>query len=207
MRASVRALEPTICLSVTAERLLSLLAENVELAEGIVRWIIDGREPLAARVVLRGDLTPEVQRKVAAGLQPVDRVLLLQASPLLATASGAQLLRLAASARPLTLTAGTDPLAGLLEPSTLVVLTGTITVVTDLGRKLTADSGDVIGMHQTLAAKPLGATLLADSDGTALRFTRSDVFDLLADDTALLQAVFAGLLRATQPERPADVAV
>ncbi|MCC7242715.1 MAG: MFS transporter [Acidobacteria bacterium] len=207
MRASVRALEPTICLSVTAERLLSLLAENVELAEGIMRWLIDGREPLAARVVLQGDLTPEVQRKVAAGLQPVDRVLLLQASPLLATASGAQLLRLATSARPLTLTAGTDPLAGLPEPSTLVVLTGTITVVTDLGRKLTADSGDVIGMHQTLAAKPLGATLLADSDGTALRFTRSDVFDLLADDTALLQAVFAGLLRATQPEPPADVAV
>jgi hypothetical protein len=40
----------------------------------------------------------------------------------------------------------------------------------------------------------------AASDGTGLRFTRGDVFDVLADETALLQAVFAGLLR-----RPAAV--
>ncbi len=205
MRGSVRALEPTISLSITTEHFLSLLAENVELAEGIMRWIIDTQGDLQERVLQHGELSPEVQSKVAEGLQPVDRVLMLQASPLLSQATAAQLLRLAACARPLTLKAGTDPLAGISEPSMLIVLTGTVTVTTTSGRVSTADSGDVIGMYQTLSGKPLPATLVAATNGTALRFNRPDVFDVLADETALLQAIFAGLLHASasRPLEPA----
>ena len=205
MRGSVRALEPTISLSITTEHFLSLLAENVELAEGIMRWIIDTQGDLQERVLQHGELSPEVQSKVAEGLQPVDRVLMLQASPLLSQATAAQLLRLAACARPLTLKAGTDPLAGISEPSMLIVLTGTVTVTTTSGRVSTADSGDVIGMYQTLSGKPLPATLVAETNGTALRFNRPDVFDVLADETALLQAIFAGLLHASasRPREPA----
>ena len=33
------------------------------------------------------------------------------------------------------------------------------------------------------------------TDGQALRFIRSDVFDLLADDIDLLQGIFSGLLK------------
>jgi CRP-like cAMP-binding protein len=51
-------------------------------------------------------------------------------------------------------------------------------------------------MCQMLSGKPLGATLTATADGTGLRFTRADVLDVLADDTALLQAVLAGLHNA-----------
>jgi len=201
MRCTVRAIEPTICLSIGTEAFLSLLAENVELAEGMMRWLIETRAALGSEVLLKGELSPEVRRKAAAGLQAIDRVLLLQGSPLLKAASGTQLLRLAAYARPVTLKAGTDPLANLIEPSMLVVLTGTMTVSRPDGTKATADSGDTIGMYQALSGKPLGATLSADAEGTALRFTRSDLFDVLADETALIQSVFAGLLKAT--ERPA----
>jgi len=206
MRRSIRSIEPTICLSMSAEAFLSLLAENVELAEGIMRWLIDTRKELQERVLLRGDLTPEVQRKVAAGLQPVDRALLLQASPLLSRASGAQLLRLAASAQAVTLTPGVDPLESAAETSILVVLTGTVTVTAPDGTTSAADSGDVIGMYQALGSKPIPATIAAATEGTALRFTRGDVFDLLADDTALLQAVFSGLLRAAAPRDRTPVA-
>lgn len=206
MRVTVRARELTICLSIGTEAFLSLLAENVELAEGIMRWLIESRSEPLSDVLLRGDLTPEVQRKVAAGLRPVDRVLLLQGSPLLRAATGTQLLRLAACARPVTLKAGLDPLANLIEPSMLVVLTGTVTVTRPDGTTETADSGDVIGMYQTLSGKPLGATLAAAGDGTALRFTRTDLFDVLGDETALVQSVFAGLLRAAErPREPAPV--
>jgi HEAT repeat protein/CRP-like cAMP-binding protein len=198
MRGTVRALEPTICLSIGTEAFLSLMAENVELAEGIMRWLIEGHAALATRVLLKGDLAPEVQRKVAARLQAVDRVLLLQSSPLLKAATGAQLLRLAASARDVAFKPGVDPLANLVEPSMLVVLTGTLGVTTPDGRTQNADSGDVIGMFQTLSGKPLGATVAATAEGTALRFTRTDLFDVLADETALLQSVFAGLLRAAE---------
>jgi CRP-like cAMP-binding protein len=97
-----------------------------------------------------------------------------------------------------TLKAGVDPLANLIEPSMLVVLTGTVAVTRADGTKQTADSGDTIGMYQALSGKPLGATLAADGEGTALRFTRTDLFDVLADETALIQSVFAGLLRAAE---------
>jgi HEAT repeat protein/CRP-like cAMP-binding protein len=195
MRVTVRALEPTICLSIGTEAFLSLLAENVELAEGILRWLIEGHAALSTPVRLKGDLAPEVQRKVAAGLQAVDRVLLLQSSPLLKGATGTQLLRLASSARDVALKAGVDPLANTIGPSMLVVLTGTLAVTTPDGRTESADSGDVIGMFQALSGKPLGATVSATADGTALRFTRNDLFEVLGDETALLQSVFAGLLR------------
>jgi hypothetical protein len=33
------------------------------------------------------------------------------------------------------------------------------------------------------------------TEGHALRFVRSDVFDLLADDIDLLQGIFSGLLK------------
>jgi AAA family ATP:ADP antiporter len=198
MRSSVRALEPTICLSIGTEAFLSLLAENVELAEGMMRWLIESRAELGTHVLLRGELSPEVQRKTAAGLQAIDRVLLLQGSPLLRAASGTQLLRLAAIARPVTLKTGVDPFANLIEPSLLVVLTGAITVTRPDGTTQTADAGDTIGMYQALSGKPLGATLSPDGEGTALRFTRTDLFDVLADETALIQSVFAGLLKAAE---------
>ena len=71
----------------------------------------------------------------------------------------------------------------------------------------TQTAGDAIGTYQALSGKPLGATLSPDSDGTALRFTRRDLFDVLADETALIQSVFAGLAkaadRATAEPQPA----
>jgi CRP-like cAMP-binding protein len=201
MRASVRAIDSTICLSIGTEAFLSLLSENVELAEGMMRWFIQSHPVLSSTLVLRGDLTREMQRKLSDGLQQVETVLLLQRSPLLKAASGAQLLRLAACARPVTLKTGLNPLAGVIEPSMLIVLTGSINVATPEGGTQTADAGDVIGMYQALAGRPLGAALSAATDGTALRFNRSDVLDVLADDTALLQSVFAGLLQAALRSR------
>ena len=139
VRATVRATDTAICLSLTTEEFLSLLSENVEIAQGIFRLLIEtGGESLETSAtapgervkwpsVLRGRLTPEIERRVAQGLKPVDLVLLLQTSPLLARATSTQLIALAQVARPLTLKAGADPLVGL-EPSILVILAGTIRV-------------------------------------------------------------------------------
>ena len=82
----------------------------------------------------------------------------------------------------------------------LLVLTGSVDVTTAAGPTITADSGDAIGLYQALSGQPLAATVTATSDGTALRFMRGDIFDVLADETSLLQAVFAGLLRIAQPK-------
>jgi CRP-like cAMP-binding protein len=194
--ADVRAIEPAICLSLTTDEFLSVLAENIELTEGIFRWIIESRKLRSRGAVSRGELTPEMKRKVNAGLQPVDRGLLLHASPFLSRATGAQLLRFAGLARPVSFKAGGSPCAGNAEPGMLALLNGVVELKHVDGRIERAERGDMIGVLETLGGLPLDQTIIAMSDGTALRFTRSDLFDLFADDTTLVQGIASGLLAA-----------
>ncbi len=203
MPVMIRAAETSICLSLTTEEFLSLLSENVEIAQGIFRMLIDTRGLHEWRTVIHGKLLPELERKVGAeGLQPIDRVLLLQASPMLARATAPELLRLAAIARPTPLRRGTDPLGGGSEPSLMVVLSGAVAVDRDDGVSDVAESGDAIGIYETLGGAPISAKAQVTEDGTALRWHRSDLFDLLADHIELLQAIYSGLLRGkVAPEK------
>ena len=194
--SEVRALEPSICLSLTTDEFLSVLAENIELTEGIFRWIIESRKLRSRGAVSRGELTPELKRKMSAGLQPVDRALLLQVSPVLSCVTGAQVLRLAGIARPVSFKAGSTPFAGYAEPGMLAFLTGAVEARSTDGRIERAEQGDMIGVLETLGGLPLDGTVVAASDGTALRVNRSDLFDLFADDTTLVQGIASGLLAA-----------
>ena len=57
-------------------------------------------------------------------LRAIDRVLLLQASPLLTHATAAQLWRLSAIARPVTIASGKEAMPRGSEASILIVLSG-----------------------------------------------------------------------------------
>ena len=111
-----------------------------------------------------------------------------------------QLLGLASIARAVGLKAGTDPLAGA-EPSILVVLSGSVRVTREGMAADTADTGDAIGIYETLGGMPFPVRAEVIAEGQALRFLRSDLFDLLADHIDLLQGIFSGLLRAPEPAR------
>jgi ATP/ADP translocase/CRP-like cAMP-binding protein/HEAT repeat protein len=196
MPVTIRAAETSICLSLTTEEFLSLLSENVEIAQGIFRLLIETRDLHEWRTVIHGKLSPELERKVGSdGLQPIDRVLLLQASPMLSRATAPELLGLAAIARNAPLRRGTDPLGGGSEPSLLVVLSGAVAVDRDDGVSDVAESGDAIGIYETLGGAPISAKAQVTEEGSALRWHRSDLFDLLADHVELLQAIYSGLLR------------
>ncbi|MEW6321202.1 MAG: Npt1/Npt2 family nucleotide transporter [Acidobacteriota bacterium] len=199
MRSTVKALTPAVCLSLTTEQFLSLLAENSELAQGIFRMLIETRLAPDWRTVVHGRLWKKLQDKVDDGLQPVDRVLLLQASPLLARATAAELLELAAIAKHVPLRPGTDPLSEA-TPSILVVLRGEVRVTRGNGDADTAHPGDAIGIYETLGGAPLAGHAEVIEPGTALKFDRAELFDLLADRVELLQALFSGILHAPAPE-------
>ena len=124
---TIRALDTVITLSLTTDEFLALLSENVEIAEGIFRLLIDRRGAPGWHAVMHGEISPSLRRKVDSGLQAVDRVLLLQSSPLLQRATATQLVSLAAVARPVTLKTGEDPTTGA-EPSILIVLSGVVGV-------------------------------------------------------------------------------
>ncbi len=214
MGATVRASETAICLSLTTDEFLSLLSENVDIAQGIFRLLIETGgasfettasapgERVAWQTVLHGRVAPDLESRMSGGIQPVDLVLLLQTSPLLARAAPAQLVALAEVARPIVLKSGVNPLAGL-EPAILVVLNGKVRVEREGAAPEIADAGDVVGMAETLGgyARSVRAEVVAEGHGVL--FLRSDLFDVLADNIELLQGIFSGLLRA----RVAPVAV
>jgi AAA family ATP:ADP antiporter len=195
---TVKAADTTIALSLTTDEFLSLLSENVEIAQGIFHLMLDRRGYLGRHAVIHGNIPSSVKRVLDEGeLQPVDTVLLLQSSPLLERATAPQLVGLAGSARPITLSAGTDPLAGA-EPSVLVVLSGSVRLEGEGREPETAEPGDIVGIYQTLAGVPLPVRAEVTQAGRGLRFIRSEVLDVLADDIGLLRGIFSGLLRVPE---------
>jgi ATP:ADP antiporter, AAA family len=201
MAGTVAAVERSITLSLTADEFLALLSENVELAEGIFRMLIASHDLANGHTLIHGNLPPDL--KDTADLRPVDRVLLLQSSPLLANATAAQLWRLSAVAREVTIEAGADAFPKGSEAAILVVLSGALAVEGG-GVDGTATAGDVIGMYETLAGSALGASVKAAKETRVLRIDRGGLFELLADHTDLLQAIFSMLLRSTAAKAAAD---
>ena len=201
MAQAITATARSITLSLTADEFLALLSENVELAEGIFRMLIATHNLGAGHTLIPGNL-PSFAQSASAGkprdgeaaeLRPIDRVLLLQSSPLLARATAAQLWRLSSIARESTVAAGAEALPKGSEASILIVLSGTLKVEGAAGPQV-ADTGDVIGLYETLAGSGMGATVTAISESRLLRIDRGGLFELLADHTDLLQGIFSMLL-------------
>jgi CRP-like cAMP-binding protein len=217
--ATVRASDTVICLSLTTDEFLSLLSENVEIAQGIFRLLIEtggasfetaGAAP-GERVEWQGVLhAPEptapgasaLLQRLASEMRPVDVVLLLETSPFLARATSSQLVAMAGIAQPVALKQGADPLAGL-EPSILAVLSGRVRVEREGAASDIANGGDLVGLAETLGGLPSSLRAEVIQEGRGLRFPRSDLFDVLADHIDLLQGIFSGLLRARREPQKA----
>lgn len=195
MPVTVTAAERLISLVLTNDEFLALLSENVDLAEGLFRLMIYTYHLDVGHTLIRGAVAPELKERISTELQPVDRLLLLQSSPLLAHATAAQLWRLSAIARPVTLATGTDALTRGGEAAILIVLGGSLRVDTADGLSATATAGDVIGMYETLGGTRFDASVTVLSTVTALKLERDSLFELLADHTDLLQGLFSILLR------------
>jgi ATP/ADP translocase/HEAT repeat protein/CRP-like cAMP-binding protein len=196
---TMKAVEMTIALALTSEEFLSLLSENVEIAQGIFRLMVERREG-TWRTVLHGTIPPSLTAKMDGGdLQPLDTILLLQSSPLLSRATASQLVGLSGIARPVALVPGTNPLAGP-DASMLVVLKGEIRVNREGAPLETAGPGDLIGIYETLSGVALTAKGEVVSAGHGVRFMRSDVLDVLADDIGLLRGIFSALLHMPETD-------
>ncbi|HUQ89050.1 MAG TPA: MFS transporter [Vicinamibacterales bacterium] len=201
MSSTITATARSITLSLTADEFLALLSENVELAEGIFRMLIATHNLGAGHTLIPGNLPAEL--KAAAHLRAIDRVLLLQSTALLARATAAQLWRLSAIAREFTVAANAEALPKGSEAAILIVLSGTLKVDSAAGSAI-ADTGDVIGMYETLAGSALGAAVTAITESRLLRIDRGGLFELLADHTDLLQGIFSMLLRSSYGNAPDD---
>jgi AAA family ATP:ADP antiporter len=196
MRATVRAADVAIALSLTREEFLTLLSDNIELAHGLFKMLFEARHEAAWKRVMPGRIPPEIERAAADGLQPIERVLLLQSSRLLRRASGEQLLRLAAIVREVPLAPGAVLFGETDNPAIYALLSGELMVDAAGEPPVTATAGDTVGIFETLAGVTAGAKVTVTKAGTALRVDSRELFDLLADNIDLLQGLFSGLLRA-----------
>ena len=195
-RSTIRASDIAIALSLTREEFLTLLSDNIELAHGLFKMLLESRSRASWGRAMRGRIPAEIARLAVDGLEPIERVLLLQSSPLLQHATGEQLLRLATIARPVDLAEGTVLFGETENPAVYTLLTGELTVEAPGEPPFVLDEGDTIGIYEALAGVPAGMRVTVTKSGTALKLDRRELFDLLADNIDLLQGLFSGLLRA-----------
>jgi CRP-like cAMP-binding protein len=201
LRETAHAIEGSICLAIGAEEFRALLSDNIELAQGLFQQLLsapskNGRPSLMRRAV-RLDARP-----LALGgekLKPIDKVLLLQALPVFSRTTADELFALAAIARELRLVEN-EPVFNEGDPPALyVVLSGELSVQSPENETHAevVSAGDVLGLHETLAGTPFDWRAKVVTGGLALKIERDSLFEVLADQEDLLQALFSALFRSS----------
>ncbi len=175
-----------------AEELRVLLAANIELAQGLFRMLLessedDGPFPPAKAPSFRYEHREDP-------LSTVEKVMVLQAIPILSHATAEELYEVAAIAREVELPQQESFFTPGTPASIVLVLSGELELASPAGSKTRAGAGAAIGIPETLAGASFTDTARVVEPGSALQIDREPLFDLLADRMDLLQGVFAALI-------------
>ena len=185
----------SVALVMPAEEFRTLLAANIELAQGLFRMLLEQN---------RGDVSPSRIRVSSPGkpgqprltedLKTVDKALYLQTLPIFARATADELYVLAAITREVSFQLD-EILFSEGDPSSiLLVLAGSIALeLPSGGESANASAGDCLGTEETLAGSDWSWRGKATSPGKTLRIDREALFELLADHTDLLQGIFGAI--------------
>jgi CRP-like cAMP-binding protein/HEAT repeat protein len=199
LRHTIRAVDHAICLALSRDQFLTMLSDNIVLAQGLFRMLLDTPKARQWRMVYTPPQAgPTAPRNLP--LAPLEKVLLLRQNPLLARATVNQLLDLAAITREVPLTAGSVLFNATDQPAVYLVLSGEVQLEAESAAPIVAGPGSTIGVSETLAGVSLGRRATVTSEGQALRLDHDELFDVLADHIDLLQGLFSGLLQANQAQ-------
>ena len=203
LRHTIRAVDRAVCLSVARGEFLTMFSDNIVLAQGLFRMLLEApgarRWRTAQPPVPSTDPTPP-----KLPLRPLEKVLLMRQNPLLTRATVSQLLDLAAIAREVPLVEGGVLIAASDPPAMYYVLEGEIRLESGGALPLVAGPGSTIAVAETLAGVSLGWRATVTRGGHALRLDHQELFEVLADHIDLLQGLFSGLLSASQPDGSGD---
>ncbi len=196
LQSSATAETESIALVMPAEEFKSLLAANIELAQGLFRMLLESSGTSAGT----SDRPPSEGRAPAfryehreAPLSTVEKVLCLQTVPILSHATAEELYDVAAIAREISLMREERLFTPGAAASIVLLLSGVIELTSPTGRKDRARAGASLGVHETLAGASFAETALTVESGRALQIDREPLFDLLADRMDLLQGVFSAV--------------
>jgi CRP-like cAMP-binding protein len=186
----------SIALVMAAEEFRTLLAANIELAQGLFRMLL---QPEGAP----GEV-PSVGRASSFRFEPrdeplrtVEKAMYLQTIPILSRATGSEIYEVSAIAKEIRL----DPGKTLFEPGSppaiVLVLSGQLAVANG-SQNVVVDPGDCLGVDETLAGSAFPSPVRAVGAGKILQLDRESLFDLLADRMDLLQGLFGAVFSGGQ---------
>jgi AAA family ATP:ADP antiporter len=188
----MKAVEQVTCFRIEAADFLTMLSDNVLIAQGLFRMLL-GPGPGAALRTLPSRPPDAPDR--SATPQAVDIARLLRQHPLLDRASGAQLLALTAAATEMPLSSGKTLFTPDDLPAVYVVLTGEVVLEFAHAAPVVVPGGSTLGVAETLAGIASGWTARVTRDGRALRLDREPLFNVLGDEVDLMQGLFGSVLR------------
>ena len=194
LRSTVRAIEPTVCFRIAADDFMTMVSDNVLLAQSLFTLLLANdrpRLPFAqpARVV------PDRESPGA-----VHAARLLRQDPLLSRASATQLLALTAIAPEVPLKAGTVLFDVGTPPAVYQIVQGEVVLEFPGTNMAVAPAGATLGVADTLAGTTSGWRATVSKDGRALRLEREELFSVLADHVDLMQGLFSGVLALRDTE-------
>ncbi|MGH9319068.1 MAG: cyclic nucleotide-binding domain-containing protein [Vicinamibacteria bacterium] len=186
----------SVVLVMPAEEFRTLLAANIELAQGLFRMLLSptGNDSGPAVPTLEG--RPFRYENRDAPLKTVEKVMYLQTVPILSHANAEEIYEVAAISREIVL----SPNETLFSPGSpaamLLLLSGEVELTSAEGETRTARAGASLGLHETLAGSGFSHTGRVLRAGKALQIEREPLFDLLADRMDLLQGIFGAVFHS-----------
>jgi AAA family ATP:ADP antiporter len=194
VRATVRTLDTCICLALSLEDARNLLSDNTDLVQGLFRWALDHPAFRTEHVVMPGGELPAVAEPPDGALRPIDKVLMLQRLHLLSRMPVEERMAMSTIATEVRLAPGSALFDEADPPALHTIIDGKVTLAaTDGLPVIEADSGDAIGLFETLAGVPIGRSARVTEAGRALRISHDDLFDLISQRPSLMQHLFTGL--------------
>jgi CRP-like cAMP-binding protein len=192
---TMTALDAMVCLALPVGDLLTMLSDNIAMAQGLFRTLLtDRRTPGADWLPAGRDVVPAA---VPAGpLTAVDKARLLRQNPLFCRASVEHLLALSAVTREVGLPAGTALPRERESIAAFHLLQGEVRIDDDGTGPRVVGPGGTVFVEETLAGTSPRYRAMVTREGRALRLDHEDLFDVLADHTDLLQDVFSGIVGA-----------
>lgn len=192
--------ETTICLALEAGEFRSMLSENIEMAQGLFRMLLEMPSDDAPPSIRRGAAEKSVTGLPPGdgAMRPIDKALLLQALPVFSQAGGEEVLQFSAVAREVPLEENTSLFTEGDSASIWIILSGQVLLEPPSENALdpiAVTPGDVLGIEETLGGRFMGWRARVERQGRALKIEREPFFEALADRMDLLQGIFRSLFQ------------
>ncbi len=199
VRRTIAAAGPVVCLSLTMADLLTMLSDNIAMAQGLFRTLLP--EHVGPAAVSRPAARGAAPAAPPAPLNVVDKARLLRQNPILGNASVEQLLALSAVTREVALAVGAQLPADREGPALYHLLAGEVQLEGDGSGTLVMGPGRTVFVAETLTGATPTRRATVTREGHALRLDHEELFEVLADHTDLLRGVFSGVLGFREMDR------